>query len=396
MIRCGSKSIHRSNLALPDFVFYPNDKQISTCSLVSFDWKKVQLQNASSKNKYLGLNLGLLSGEALRRMNIPLADRMKLHEAGFDETFPSDEHVVIRLDMRNASTYTRHFPTPWTVFAIAMIQTMNHIVEKLNPVMAHCVSDEMTFIWPAGSMDTFSNRILKYLSLVPAEASGFFNCAIRKLMREVVDPSSDSFSKLYHNDTFQQIGVSRLELVKKIVENTIVSFDARPLVFTKDQEWELVNHSIWRSCVDGSRNMASTYAHLILGKKNLKGVSTRDSIAKMKQHPDNPFDWDKTPLWLRYGVYAKKVPFTNAAGSVGRRVENRSLCLKCSTNVLAGFLSNEWWPIPTVESGLTKIVSLTTSDSLSPAAISILPNNSTEVEIIQLNVPIRSQVQSSA
>ena len=83
-------------------------------------------------------------------------------------------------------------------------------------------------------------------------------------------------------------------------------FDARALKFSPDKEHELLNHQIWRSVHDCSRNAVQTYAYTYFGSKKIMNKNTQEMINMLKENKG--IDWDlDIPLFIKYGIYCKKI-----------------------------------------------------------------------------------------
>ena len=83
-------------------------------------------------------------------------------------------------------------------------------------------------------------------------------------------------------------------------------FDARMLKFSPDKIHEILNHQIWRSVHDCSRNAVQTYAHTYFGSKKIMNKNTQEMIEMLKENKG--IDWNlDIPLFIKYGIYCKKI-----------------------------------------------------------------------------------------
>jgi tRNA(His) 5'-end guanylyltransferase len=215
-----------------------------------------------------------------------LPSRMKGYEK--DEILNPDLPWVVRLDGKNFSTFTKqHFQKPFDPrFQMAMIKTLNAMVQHFNPSTGFCCSDEITLIFPAREKQEdkepsfrepiiHNGRITKIASLMAGKCSTLFMLE----MLQVEDPD-----------------------LREYAQNMVPCFDARVISLPSDVE--VCNNIIWRSIYDCKRNIIAAYArHFLEGKtKNMHGDQL---IQSMKEKSNFDF-WEKVPREQIYGVFAKK------------------------------------------------------------------------------------------
>ena len=110
-----------------------------------------------------------------------LADRMKLYEKVYSDRLDPELPIVIRVDGKNFSKYTKQFQKP---FDMMLVHTMQHCAERLaNELqgfqLAYHQSDEISFLITkrptCNSEVAFGGKVNKINSLCASYMSGYFN-----------------------------------------------------------------------------------------------------------------------------------------------------------------------------------------------------------------------------
>lgn len=227
----------------------------------------------------------------IKTTQFTLDERMKYFEeqSKLFVSVPADMPYIVRLDGWSFSKFTTSLTktnAPYlTEFKRAMIKTTMDLQKKFNASTAYTHSDEITLIFPRQVLTSngtvsphiFNGRSEKLLSIIPSFASVTFD---RHLRNEL----TKSGMNLYES---------------------IPSFDARLLVFPAGLEYEIVNHMIWRSKGDCTRNFVSMYAEKYIGKKKIEGMPMVNRIAKLK---DLGLDFNENgniDFSLKHGVFIK-------------------------------------------------------------------------------------------
>ena len=222
-----------------------------------------------------------------------LGDRMKALEAKYDQRVPDDHIVVVRLDGKGFSNFTRPLKEkePFhPCFTQAMVQTckklMNMFGGEISTAYTH--SDEITLILPPvpkaddpkrQATRAYNGRVSKLLTLFSATASVAFNDALREALKVAKE---DSLSQLYEN----YIGV----------------FDARILSFEDTNL--LTDHQKWRSTFDCYRNCVSSYVRCYFSAKMCHKKKTPELIQMMLT---KGFDFvNQVPNYLKHGIHVKR------------------------------------------------------------------------------------------
>jgi len=110
-----------------------------------------------------------------------LADRMKLYEGVYAQRLDPDLPIIIRVDGKNFSKYTKQFSKP---FDMLLVHAMIHCAEKLAKElqgfqMAYHQSDEISFLVnksPTSNSEVcFGGKVNKINSLCASYMAGYFN-----------------------------------------------------------------------------------------------------------------------------------------------------------------------------------------------------------------------------
>lgn len=228
-----------------------------------------------------------------------LGDRMKAIEAQYEMNVEPYYPFILRLDGKNFSKFTKGFKPPFdNNFVVAMMKTMNDLLDKYNARTGYTHSDEITLIFaPVCTKEEYD--------INPEKFTHIFNGRVVKMCTVAAGYCSTRFSHHIHNIIQSCKDGYKSDFVDKIA-NFQTCFDCRMLGF-KDNIGEIVNHMIWRSTRDCYRNCVSTYAQHYIGKKKIHGMHSDQMIEKMKE---TGLDWEKdVPCFLKFGIYAKKELF---------------------------------------------------------------------------------------
>lgn len=261
--------------------------------------------------------------------NEKLCDRMKKYETIIDNiiTIKPHESFIVRLDGRSFSKFTKKFFKPFDIIFIkAMGLTTLDLIAKFDAQTGYTHSDEITLIFNSKSSESeyneylekqlnnlsiksdmitthmFNGRIQKILSLISSYCSVKFNYHLEKLIKPFEQSYDAEFIKL-------------IQLHEQM-------FDARILIFEETNKYEILNHQIWRSIHDCSRNAIQTYAYTYFGSRKIMNKNTCKMIQMMKD--EKKLDWDdenQVPLFIKYGLYCKKIIINKV---IGENVVSRS------------------------------------------------------------------------
>jgi len=165
-----------------------------------------------------------------------LGDRMKEYEGNFNQILNDNLPIVVRLDGRSFSTFTKDFSKPYCPNFLKHMEILTKdVMEEFGFKYSYCQSDEISLIlWKSRAEEQF-----------------IFGGKINKLNSIIASFCSIEFNKYYWSG---KIGL----------------FDCRS--FNLPDKKEVVNYLMWRS-KDCYRNaitrIAQTYySHKQLDKKN--------------------------------------------------------------------------------------------------------------------------------
>lgn len=224
-----------------------------------------------------------------------LGDEMKRFEdATCAALVKLSDAVVLRLDGRCFSTYTRGFDRPYDMrIHESMVSTAADCVEHFSAATAYTQSDEISLIFAphtevGPSTVPFNGRVQKLVSVAAGYASARFNM---HMMRHQFDPAR-----------------AEQAMLRERVERCEAHFDAR--VFALPPA-ELVAYMRWRSVMDCKRNSISMLAQAHFPHSQLQGVDAESCVRMLAERKG--VRWEDTPSFFRHGTFVKKEDFEKAA-----------------------------------------------------------------------------------
>lgn len=194
--------------------------------------------------------------------NQSLSDRMLGYESCYNFKIPNRSYVIIRLDGKGFSKYTKRFEKPFDdILSNAMDLATIELCKYLSPAFAYTQSDEISLVFSTiDNVDAdlpFDGKIQKLCSISAAKITASFNKAMLKLL--LVSKMTDS------------------EIIEKILSGDFPEldavFDAR--VFVIPDIREVANYFIFRQ-QDATRNSISMAASANFPHKRLEGLSGPD------------------------------------------------------------------------------------------------------------------------
>lgn len=250
------------------------------------------------------------------KTNEKLGDRMKKFESMVDNQIKIKpcESFIIRLDGRSFSKFTKKFHKPFDiVFVKAMGLTTLDLIKQFNAQTGYTHSDEITLIFnskceeneyleylekqsknlltkddKALPIHMFNGRFQKIISLVSSYCSVRFNYHLVKLIEPIKETYDTKFVET--------------------IESMNAMFDGRIIIFQEANKYEILNHQIWRSIHDCSRNAVSTYAYTYFGSQKIMNKDTNQMIQMMLD--EKGLDWSdisQVPTFIKHGLYCKKI-----------------------------------------------------------------------------------------
>lgn len=266
-----------------------------------------------------------------------LGDRMKYYEAkNDDKRVPPTEAFIVRLDGHSFSKFVTPMHRPFdTNFVIAMNRTAGDILNEFNAQTVYTHSDEITVIFNSvctkedlASPDEklhkchmYNGRYQKIISLMAGYCSVRFNYHIASL--------------IVGDATYPEHFINKLQNPQKYFDARIITFDGKPS--------EIVNHQIWRSIYDCTRNCVSTYARTMFTHKELFNKNATEMIQMMAIEG---FDFNKEPLYLKHGTYCKKEKYDklndDGTTSIRTRLKWITFKMQFSEQMIDTMVSSYW------------------------------------------------------
>lgn len=210
-----------------------------------------------------------------------LEERMKeFYENRTRIYLPRRSDIIIRLDGRGFSKFTRNFKKPFDENFISMMnETAKYVCENISgSKIAYVQSDEISLL------------ITDYDTIV---MEGFFNNNLQKLCSISASLATAKFNQLWINSQEDKVNIK------------LAQFDSR--VFTIAYKPDLINYFIWRQtdCIRNSKQMA---AQSYLPHKQLNGINTDEQIEMLKK--EKGVDWNEYPTGQKQGRIIVKTPET--------------------------------------------------------------------------------------
>lgn len=209
--------------------------------------------------------------------NSNLDARMKSYEP--TERFMQRSSLIVRLDGRAFSKFTKRLPSPYSEeFGKCMQITAEFLTQQFNPTLVHTQSDEITMLFDYTETNQsdmlFGGRVFKIDSTLAAEASTKFNQALSLLLPDYID----------HQD----------------LTIKLPTFDARS--YLVPNRAEATNVFLWRA-QDCVRNSIQMLARNFYSQARCHKKSTKDLLTMLDQDGIN---WADYPDHFREGSYYRK------------------------------------------------------------------------------------------
>lgn len=225
-----------------------------------------------------------------------LEARMKAYEKAYKYIVTPKSYVIIRLDGKNFSKYTKNLVKPFdTDLSDAMNQTAQALCDEFNCKFAYTQSDEISLvITEIGNLEAdpiFGNSLQKLCSLTASVATAKFN-----------EVRNKQFLQIFVGERMGKVSPLEVELPKQAF------FDAR--VFVVPNADEVLNHMIWRQ-QDCTRNSISMAGQSVFSHKELQGLN--GGQVQEKLFTDASINWNDYPTKFKRGIvvyketYKKKV-----------------------------------------------------------------------------------------
>jgi tRNA(His) guanylyltransferase len=205
-----------------------------------------------------------------------LGDRIKSYEAATESRTLPQLPVVVRLDGRSFSKFTKGMKRPFDKeFRQAMIEVTKYLVEQTNAKIGYTQSDEISLVLHVDNVNSeimFNGRIQKIVSNFASMASVKFLIEMQKRFPEKVSEGK-----------------------------TLPSFDAR--AFSVPNKTEATNSIFWRT-LDAQKNSISMVAHTYFSHKSLQDLSGEDKKVRLRNEVG--IDWNDYSSAEKQGVFIRK------------------------------------------------------------------------------------------
>ncbi len=223
-----------------------------------------------------------------------LSARMKRYEASYNIQLPPRGYVIIRLDGKGFSKYTKSLTKPFdSVFSDIMDAVTEDLCKYFNPKLAYTQSDEISLV-----LTDFETE----------ETQGIFDGKIQKIASISASMVTAKFNQLVINNAYEELKSTnerheRYSELEKIIEegSRLAYFDSR--VFLIPDYREVYNYLVWRQ-KDCERNSVSMAHHAAFGHK--KGIKKNSSQKQDDLMLNANINWNDCPVKFKRGVIISK------------------------------------------------------------------------------------------
>jgi tRNA(His) 5'-end guanylyltransferase len=220
-----------------------------------------------------------------------IGDRMKNYEAATDTRLMPRLPVIVRLDGKKFSTFTKNMKRPFDDdFRQAMVNTAKFLVSKTDAKIAYTQSDEITLVMYAENEKSgsiiFDARVQKICSTFAGMASTYFLMEVMKRWPEKIDKFLEEVMKGWD-------GITNM--------GNLPIFDCR--IFAVPTKIEAYNAVLWRE-QDATKNSITMVAQSHYSHKQLKGVSGKEKQAMLLE--EKGINWNNFTAAQKRGVYIRK------------------------------------------------------------------------------------------
>lgn len=206
-----------------------------------------------------------------------LGFRMKAYEApSTSRKAFRGQPLVVRLDGKSFHSWTKGLKRPYDKrLSDIMVEVTKALVERFQPLVGFCQSDEITLIWYAQPHETaeypFGGRFQKLESLTAAYATAVFNSLAKDIF--LGEPQGEK----------------------------LAIFDSRAFVVPTLKE---AYHAIlWRQ-QDATKNAISMAAHTYFSHKSLQGM--RGAQMQERLWSEKGINFNDYPAFFKRGVFVKR------------------------------------------------------------------------------------------
>jgi tRNA(His) 5'-end guanylyltransferase len=228
--------------------------------------------------------------------NTSFSDRMKEYESCYNFKVPNRSYVIIRLDGKGFSKYTKRFEKPFDdLLSNVMDAATIELCKYMTPAFAYTQSDEISLVFSTiENIDAdmvFDGKVQKLCSISASKVTAAFNKTMLRLLLSFKYPKDELFEKIATGD-FPEIDAV---------------FDSR--VFVIPDIREVANYFIWRQ-QDCTRNSVSMAAHALLGHSATMNKSSDEKQEMLFQ--EKGVNWnDYLPKYKRGTIIKKQTIFVD-------------------------------------------------------------------------------------
>lgn len=242
----------------------------------------------------------------MKKSRDSLGDRMKLFEERDGGIFMPKLPVVIRVDGRGFSRWTKGLRRPYDArLSRLMIETTRFLVKETSALIGYTQSDEISLVLMASSHDQelwFGSKKQKATSISAALTTMFFNRLLPDLIPEKVREKRGHepvCSSLCDVEEGELPGVCDCSAWKQDAKDLSPHFDSRSYNIS-DLE-EAANYLLWRE-MDATRNSVTMaarhyYSHNEVHKKN--------NAEKMDMLMAKGVNWNNYRSFFKRGTYIR-------------------------------------------------------------------------------------------
>ena len=216
-----------------------------------------------------------------------LASRMKRYETSYNIQLPPSGYIIIRLDGKQFSKYTKNLIKPFDEdFSTTMDKTTETLCEFFNPNLAYTQSDEISLV----------------LSNFNKNNEMMYDGKLQKLVSISASITSGTFNKLRMLDVF-----GNNITAEDILDFKLGDFDSR--VFLIPDYQDVYNYFVWRQ-LDCERNSINMAHYSAFGSE--KGINKSSSQKQDDLMLDANINWNNFPIKYKRGVVIKKESYTKS------------------------------------------------------------------------------------
>lgn len=219
-----------------------------------------------------------------------LGDRMKEYENCYGFKVPNRSYVIIRLDGKGFSKYTKKFEKPFDdLLSNVMDAATIELCKYMTPAFAYTQSDEVSLVFSTiDNIDAemvFDGKLQKLCSISASKMTATFNKTMLRLLMSFKYTPEEIMEKLITGE-FPEIDAV---------------FDSR--VFVIPDIREVSNYFVWRQ-QDCTRNSVSMAASANFSHKLLEGKSSSDKQEMLFQ--EKGINWNDYAVKYKRGTVIKK------------------------------------------------------------------------------------------